>query len=217
MNESFGVIRVVIVNRSPIMASALASLVDSDPNFRVVAKASCCAECCGSIALADPDLIICDLKSEELAGPSSLAQFRRCLPDVPAIVISDDDQEQRIIKIIRSGVRGLLTASALPASLFAAVRAVSRGGYFIEDCIQTKLMSLFGGSYPGNLDDALLNQREHTILKLIADGLTNEQIGNAVCLSKSAIKYHNKAIFRKLGVSNRTEAVRVATEQNLIV
>ena len=52
--------------------------------------------------------------------------------------------------------------------------------------------------------------------RLMADGMTNEQIGNAVCLSKSAIKYHNKAIFRKLGVANRAEAVKVATQQALI-
>ena len=216
VNEPHCDIRVVIVNRSPIIASALASLVDSDPNFRVVAKASCCAECCGSIASANPDLIICDLKSEEMAGASSLARFRHCLPDVPAIVITDEVHEQRIIRIVRSGVQGILTSNALPTALFAAARAVSRGGYYVEECIQSTLMSLIGGHDIGNLDRGLLNTRERMILKLIADGLTNEQIGNAVCLSKSSIKYHNKAIFRKLGVSNRAEAVKVAAEQNLI-
>ena len=217
MNDLNTAIRVVIVNRSPIMASALASLIDSDPNFQVVAKASCCADCCGSIASAKPDLIICDLKSEELAGPSSLTRFRHCLPDVPTVVISDDDQEQRIIKIMKSGVQGLVTTNALPASLFAAARAVCRGGHYIDESIQSKLMSLFGGSDPGNLNNAQLTAREKDILKLISEGLTNEQIGSAVCLSKSAIKYHNKSIFRKLGVSNRTEAAKVAMEQNLII
>ena len=216
MNESRRDIRVVIVNRSPIMASALASLVDADPNYRVVAKVSCCAECCGSVASADPDLIICDLKSEEAAGPASLVSFRHCLPDVPAIVITDDDHEQRILRIIRSGVQGLLTSNALPTALFEAARAVTRGGYYVEDCIQSKLMSLIGGRNIINLDRALLNSRESTILKLIAEGLTNKQIGEVVCLSKSSVKYHNKAIFRKLGVSNRAEAVRVAAEQSLL-
>ena len=216
MNESRRDIRVVIVNRSPIMASALASLVDADPNYRVVAKVSCCAECCGSVASADPDLIICDLKSEEAAGPASLVSFRHCLPDVPAIVITDDDHEQRILRIIRSGVQGLLTSNALPTALFEAARAVTRGGYYVEDCIQSKLMSLIGGRNIINLDRALLNSKERTILKLIAEGLTNKQIGEVVCLSKSSVKYHNKAIFRKLGVSNRAEAVRVAAEQSLL-
>jgi DNA-binding NarL/FixJ family response regulator len=77
-------------------------------------------------------------------------------------------------------------------------------------------MSLLGGSNLTNLDKGLLNSREHTILRLIANGLTNEQIGSAVCLSKSAVKYHNKAIFRKLGVSNRAEAVKVAADHRLI-
>lgn len=209
-------IRVVIVNRSPIIASALASLVDADPNFQVIAKVSCCAECCGSIASTNPDLIICDLQSEEAAGPSSLARFRNCLPDVPAIVITDDYHEQRILKIVKSGIQGLLSSTALPTTLFAAARAVTRGGYYFEECIQMKLMSLISGSNLTELDKGLLNSREQTILELIADGLTNEQIGSAVCLSKSAVKYHNKAIFRKLGVSNRAEAIRVAASQRLI-
>jgi len=217
MDETRCEINVVIVNRSPIMASALAALVNSDPNFQVVAEVSSCAECCGAVASAEPDLIICDLKSEELAGSHSVANLRHCLPDVPAIVISDDDHEQRIIKIIKSGAQGLLTSSARPAALFAAARAVSRGGFYIEDCIQTKLVSLFGESHPGNLNNVLLNDREHAILKLIVAGLTNEQIGNAVCLSKSAVKYHNRAIFRKLGVSNRVEAVRIATQKELVI
>jgi two-component system NarL family response regulator len=216
MDESICGIRVVIVNRSPIIASALAALVDADPNFQVVAKASCCAECCGSIASTDPDLIICDLQSEEAAGPSSFARLRNCLPDVPAIVLTEDDHEQRILKIVRSGVQGLLTSNALPTTLFAAARAVARGSYYFEECIQSKLMSLIRGSNLTNLDKGLLNSREYTILRLIANGLTNEQIGNAVCLSKSAVKYHNKAIFRKLGVSNRAEAVRIAADQRLL-
>ena len=216
MDESICNIRVVIVNRSPIIATALASLFDSDSNFKVVAKASCCAECCGSIASTDPDLIICDLQSEEAAGPSSLARFQNCLPGVPAIVLTDDDHEQRILRIVRSGVRGILTSDALPTALFAAARLVARGGYYFEECIQSKLMFLLGGSNLTNLDKGLLNSREHTILQLIANGLTNEQIGNAVCLSKSAVKYHNKAIFRKLGVSNRAEAVKVGADHRLI-
>ena len=216
MDESICDIRVVIVNRSPIIASALASLFDADSNFQVVAKVSCCAECCGSVASTDPDLVICDLQSEEAAGPSSLDRFRNCLPNVPAIVMTDDDHEQRILRIVRSGVQGILTSNALPTALFAAARSVARGGYYFEECIQSKLMSLLGGSNLTNLDRGLLNSREHTILKLIANGLTNEQIGNTVCLSTSAVKYHNKAIFRKLGVSNRAEAVKVAADYRLI-
>jgi DNA-binding NarL/FixJ family response regulator len=67
-----------------------------------------------------------------------------------------------------------------------------------------------------NTDADLLNERERAILELMGNGLTNEQIGKAVFLSKSSVKYHNKAIFRKLGVSNRAGAVKVATREGLI-
>ena len=209
-------IRVVIVNRSPIMATAQASLFNSDPGFEVVAQASNCAECCGTISMSDPDVIVCDLKSEEQTGFVSLGRFRHCLPDVPTVVISDDDHEQRVLRVVKAGVQGFLTEDASPGKLFKAIRTVSRGGCYIDDSIQSKLLSLFSGRGLQDPYSGLLNEREREILRLMSDGLTNEQIGNAVCLSKSAIKYHNKAIFRKLGVGNRAEAVKVATQQALI-
>ena len=209
-------IRLVIVNRSPIMATALATLFNSDPGFEVVAQASNCAECCGTIAASNPDVIVCDLKSEEQSGLVSLGRFRNCLPDVPTVVISDDDHEQRILRVVKAGVQGFLTNDASTSKLFKAIRTVSRGGCYIDDSIQSKLLSLFGGRGTQDPYSGLLNQREREILRLLADGLTNQQIGDAVCLSKSAIKYHNKSIFRKLGVSNRAEAVKVATQQSLV-
>ncbi len=212
-----GKIRVLIVNRSPMMGAALATLFGSNSDFEVVGQASCCADCCGDVAKVAPDVVVCDLKTEDKVGAWSLARFRNCLPDVPTIVLSDDDHEHRILRVVRLGVQGFLTKDAAPAKLFDAIRTVSRGGCYLEDGIQSKILGLLG-KRNGHSDphSALLNQRERQVLQLLADGLTNEQIGKQVCLSKSSIKYHNKAIFRKLGVSNRTEAVKVAAEQALI-
>jgi two-component system NarL family response regulator len=198
------------------MATALTSLFNSDPSFEVVAQVASCADCCGSVSASDPDVIVCDLKSEDQAGFSSLSRFRHCLPDIPTVVISDDDHEQRILRVVKAGVQGFLTSDASPAKLFKAIRTVCGGGCYIDDAIQSKILSLFGGRGVGDPFSGLLNEREREILRLMSDGLTNEQIGNAVCLSKSAVKYHNKAIFRKLSVSNRAEAVKVATQQALI-
>ncbi len=209
-------IRVVIANRSPIMGSALASLFDSNPEFEVVAKVSSCADCYRSVGSTDVDVIVCDLESEELEGFSPLPRFRNCSPHIPTVVISDDDHEQRILRMVKAGVQGFLTKDASPARLFKAISTVSRGGCYIDDCIQSKLLGLFGGHGVRNPYRGLLNSREREILRLMSNGLTNEQIGNAVCLSKSAVKYHNKSIFKKLDVSNRAEAVKVAIQQALI-
>jgi len=212
-----GKIRVLIVNRSPLMATALATLFSSNSDFEVVGQAKCCADCCSGVANLAPDVIVCDLQSEDKVGAWSLDRFRNCLPDVPTIVLSDDDHEQRILRVVRVGVQGFLTKDAPPAKLFDAIRTVSKGGCYLEGGIQSKILGLLG-KRNGHSDPycALLNQRERHILQLMADGLTNEQIGKQVCLSKSAVKYHNSAIFRKLGVSSRAEAVKVASTQALI-
>ena len=211
-----GNIRVIIVNRSPMLGSALASLFSTDPGFEVVGQVANCADCCGSISTLDPDVIVCDLKSEEQSGFISLGRFRKCLPDVPTVVISDDDHEQRILRVVKAGVQGFLTTDATAGRLFKAIRTVSKGGCYIDDRIQSKILGLFGGRGVKDPYQGLLNEREREILQLMADGQTNEQIGDSICLSKSAVKYHNKSIFRKLSVANRAEAVKVATQQALI-
>lgn len=210
-------IKILVANQSPIMASALAALLDSHQNFEVVATTTNCTECCASASAATPDIIICDLLSANHAKRSSLACLRNCLPDdVPTMVITDKDHDQHILQIMGCNVKGLMTSDTTPASLFEAVRIVASGGCCMDESIQGKLLSMLGTRDIDNTDADLLNERERAILELMGNGLTNEQIGEAVFLSKSSVKYHNKAIFRKLGVSNRAGAVKVATREGLI-
>ncbi len=210
-------IRVLIVNRSQLFASALAALFDSEPTIEVVGQARCCADCCGSVAKMMPDVVICDLTTEDQTGAWSLDRFRKCLPDIPTVVLSDDDHEQRILRVTRLGVQGFLTKNVSPAKLVEAVHIVGSGGCYLEADIQAKILSLFDGRHgKRNSQRCLLNERERQILQLMAGGLTNEQIGAEVCLSTSAVKYHNSAIFKKLGVANRVEAIKIAGEQALL-
>ena len=210
-------IRVLIVNRWQLPASALAALFDQEPAFEVVGQVKCCADCCGSIVKLDPDVVICDLASEDRAGAWSLDRFRNCLPDTPIVVLSDDDQDQIVLKVVRLGVQGFLTKNVAPSILFEATQTVTRGGCYLEDGIQSKILALFDHR-KGRHDPYkfFLNERERRILQLMADGMTNEQIGSKIHVSTSAVKYHNSSIFRKLGVANRFEAIKVAREQSLL-
>lgn len=210
-------IRILVANQSPIWASALTALFDSHRSFEVVATATNCTMCCASVSAATPDIIICDLISTNHAKRSSLTCLRNCLPDdVPTMVITDKDHDQHILQIMGCNVQGLLTSDTTPASLFEAVRIVANGGCFMEESIQGKLLSMLGTRDFDNTDADALNEREREILELMGKGLTNEQIAGAIFLSKSSVKYHNKAIFRKLGVSNRAGAVKIATREGLI-
>lgn len=210
-------IRVLIVNSSGLMGTAVASLVSSQPDFEVLKVVKCCAECCRSMSDLAPDLVLCDLDAEDLCGPRSLEQFRNCLPHVPTIVLSNHLHQQRILRVIRFGVQGFLSKDESPAVLFKAIRTVSKGGSFLDAHVQSALLMLAGNSQnKGDAHSQPLTRREEQILRLMGEGLTNEQIGQRICLSTSAVKYHNCSIFRKLGVSKRAEAVRVATQQVLV-
>ena len=210
-------IRVLIVNRSRLFASALAALFDSEPAFEVIGQVRCCADCCRSTAKTNPDVVICDLDSENKAGAWSLDRFRNCLPDIPIIVVSNDDHEQVVLGVVRLGVQGFVTNNVEPAKLFEAVHTVTRGGCYLEDNIQSKILGLFDGRHgKRNPYHCFLNERERRILQLMARGMTNKQIGSEICLSTSAVKYHNSSIFKKLGVTNRIEAIKAADKQSLL-
>ncbi len=210
-------IRVLIINSSGLMGKAVAALLEAEPGFEIVGMVKGCSDCQKCVATLRPDVVLCDLDAEAARGPHSLGRFRHCLPDVPVVVLSGDDSEQRVLQLVKVGIQGFVTKDSSRRTLVDAIRSASRGGCFLERGIQSKLMRLFANGGSGRDPwQRPLSEREQRILRLMVDGLTNGQIAQKVFLSTSAVKYHNAAIFKKLGVSGRAQAIKAAIQQALV-
>jgi len=209
-------IRILIVIRQHILRNGLSAMIGAQPGFHVVGTAANCAQCFRQASVVEPDILLCDLETEEkpqkcAANGEGLGTFRKKLPELPAIVLHGDVKGRRVMGASRLGVQGYLTMDASPDNLFQAIRVVARGGSYVDQKLHSMLMELAAGRNENNL-----NQREHRILQLLSEGRNNHESADTLFVSKGTVKHYVSIILTKLDASNRTEAVRKAVVLDLL-
>ncbi|MCX5272644.1 response regulator transcription factor [Streptomyces virginiae] len=210
-------VRVMIVDDEVLLRSCMQRILESEPDIDVPVA------CDGPAALEAieahrPDVVLLDLRMPEVDGFAVLAGLG-ALADPPAVAIlttflADED----IAAALGSGARGFLLKDATPQELVHAVRVLASGGTVLSPQAARIVVDGYLGSGPGHneLDPRLetrldsLTEREHQVLDLLAEGLTNADIGRRLLLSASTTKEYVSAILAKLGLANRVQAAVVA-------
>lgn len=190
----------------PIVRAALASaLADLAPavRFREASDAA------GALALLDGppalDLLVVDLRMPGSDGLSTVRALRARAPDVPLVVVSAEDDPMHVAPLLALGVAGFIPKSEPPAVIVSALRLVLAGGTYVPP----RLAAGAAAPAPGAAD-AGLTPRQWEVVKLLARGLPNKVIANALGVTEGTVKVHLIAVFRALGVRNRTAAVVAA-------
>ncbi|SHF61793.1 response regulator transcription factor [Vibrio gazogenes] len=159
---------------------------------------------------AEPDLVLLDLKMPGSNGISGLIQLKNTYPDLPIVVVSASEEPAVVAQVKKHGAFGFIPKSSDMRTLVNALNKVLNGDpYFPEDLVVT--------NQPGNdLAEkiATLTPQQYKVLGMLSDGLLNKQIAYELNVSEATIKAHMTAIFRKLGVKNRTQAVILLNEIN---
>ncbi|PMH46241.1 DNA-binding response regulator [Vibrio sp. 10N.286.49.B3] len=151
----------------------------------------------------DPDLLLLDLKMPGSNGMSGLLQLRKSYPNLPIVVISASEEPSVVTQVKSHGAFGFIPKSSDMRELIAALNQVLAGDpYFPKELLITN-------SDYQNVAEKIttLTPQQHKVLNMLSDGLLNKQIAYELNVSEATIKAHMTAIFRKLGVSNRTQAV----------
>ncbi|MFN8232672.1 MAG: response regulator transcription factor [Actinomycetota bacterium] len=165
------------------------------------------------------DLALVDVRMPDLDGLELLRELKAGWADVPVIMLSTYENAPYVKRALADGAAGYLLKDATPEDLSQAINvALSGGGNVLSPRV---IQNLFedvesGGSqngHPGRRSEYNLTQRENDILALLSEGRSNRQIAQALFLSEKTVKAHLAAIFRKLGVTNRTQAAMVAVQQ----
>lgn len=217
--------RILVVIRQSIVRFGVASLLDDQSDFKVVGTASNCAECHQKVQTISPHVLLCDLEISIGNCPVNDANFcqnsgealTNALPDIPSIVLQDDKSDCQILEASRVGIRGYLTTDSKCEDLFRAIRVVRNGGSFLEQQVQSEVLGMLKQINDSEkIKGSLLNDRELTILDLLAQGKRNQEIADTVFLSKSSVKRYISNLYAKLGASNRAEAVRIGISKSLI-
>jgi DNA-binding NarL/FixJ family response regulator len=183
------------------------SLEDSD-DFEVVGECSSGSQVLPMVGRTNPDLVLLDLRMPGADGLTCLSQIRKRYPDVKVVVLSVSTDENLIQTILKRGASAYIVKSINPIDLPSALRQAVEGTVY----------SAIG--LPESSDSAAkavgLTDRETAILSALARGLSNEAIGKELWVAEQTVKFHLTNIYRKLGVSNRTEAARLAYQNGLV-
>ncbi|MFD4561729.1 response regulator [Streptomyces sp. NPDC058469] len=226
MNTPSSLIRVVVADDHVVVRTGFAALLDSQPDFTVVRTASSGAEAVRVCREVSPDVVLMDIRMPEMDGIEATRQLVGSSPDgvdAPRILIlTTFDLDEYVYDALRAGASGFLLKEVTAERLFEAVRVVAAGDALLAPGITRRLISEFA-LMPARPDASpppgmkALTAREREVLLLVAEGLSNPEIGARLVVGEETVKTHVSRILGKLALRDRTQAVIAAYETGLVV
>jgi len=199
--------RVVIADDHKLIVDGIKRALEESNDFEVVGEASSGSQIMPLINRTKPDLVLLDLRMPGADGLTSLSRIRKQHPNVKVVILSVSTDENVIQSVLKRGASAYIVKTINPIDLPSALRQAMEGTVF-------SAIGLPESDSPGRA--AGLTERETAILAALARGLSNEAIGKELWVAEQTVKFHLTNIYRKLGVSNRTEAARLAYQHGLV-
>lgn len=208
-------VRVLVVEDHPLFRKGVVSLIAAVPDMTVAGVAGSGEEAVARAAELRPDVVLMDL---QLPGMSGIDATRVIVADAPAVrvlVLTLFEDDESVLLALRAGARGYVLKDAEEDDLLGAVRAVARGEAIFSQAIAGRVLAFFAQPQGPPKAFPTLTDREREILALIAQGHPNPSIARALSLSPKTVANYVSAIFAKLQVAHRSEAMIRAREAGL--
>jgi two-component system nitrate/nitrite response regulator NarL len=213
--------RVLIAGSQPIFRAALAKLLEAEPGFTVVGRASSATEAVRLVSELMPDVILLELNEPSLVGLEALRELTAMPTPCRVILLSAPIQSGQILEAFALGVRGVVTKEATTDFLFNSIRCVIAEQYWVKYETVSELLQYLHLNRVRALDKQRsqekfhLTLREMQVIALVTAGHPNKSIAHRLSLSESTVKHHLSNIFDKLGVSDRLELALFAIHHRL--
>jgi NarL family two-component system response regulator LiaR len=213
--EKSKTIRVLIADDHPIIRDSLRTLIETEPNLKLVGEAVDGEEAVRKTLKLKPDVILMDLVMPVKDGLQAIGEIKNALPDVSILVLTSFSDEDKVFPAIRAGALGYLLKDSSPQELLKAIYDVHRGEASLHPSIAIQLIREI--NRPSDLPpvENPLSERELEVLKLVAQGLTNQEIAARLVRSEWTIRTHVRNILGKLHLANRTQAALFALREGL--
>jgi DNA-binding NarL/FixJ family response regulator len=187
------------------------AMLSGEPDIAVVGEAASGEEALTAARALAPDVVLMDLRLPGLDGVGATAALRTSLPRTRVVVLTTYETDADILRAVEAGAAGYLLKDASRADLLAAVRAAARGETVLAPSVASRLLRRVRQPR-----QEALSPREVEVLRLVARGLSNGDIGRALHIGEATVKTHLLRAFAKLGVSDRTAAVTTAMARDLL-
>ncbi len=202
-------IRVFLVDDHLVVRAGLRALLDTQPDVEVVGEASSGEEAATAIPSAAPDLVMMDLDmGTGMHGAEAIKGLRNDGIDVPVLVFTTYDTDADVVRAVDAGAIGYLLKDSTPDEIFGAVRGAVAGRSVLSPTVASRLVQQM------QRPQEALTARESELLSLLAEGMTNRELGKALFISEATVKTHLGHIYAKLGVDTRSAAVSVALRRD---
>ncbi len=204
-------IRVLVVDDHPVVRSGLVGMLDVEDDLEIVGEAGDGEEAVARVAALAPDVVLMDLRMPRLDGAGATARIVAAHPASKVLVLTTFDTDGDIVRAVEAGATGYLLKDTPRAQLVEAVRAAARGETVLAPAVAARLVSRMRAPAV-----EALTPREVEVLRCVARGLSNAEVGRALFIGEATVKTHLLRAFAKLGVDDRTRAVTVAMERGIL-
>ncbi|MGZ5422814.1 MAG: response regulator [Aeromicrobium sp.] len=210
-------IRVVVADDQPLVRTGLRMILTAEPDIEIVAEASNGNEAVAAASHHQPDVMLMDVRMPEMDGIEATRLITTFAEPPRVLVLTTFDLDEIVYDALRAGASGFLLKDAPEDRLTSAIRVVADGGSLFAPSVTRRLIEEFTKRPDKPTHDlADLTQRENEVLRLIARGLSNAEIGAELFVSESTVKTHVARILMKLGLRDRVQAVVVAYESGIV-
>lgn len=213
-------IRVVVADDQALVRAGFVALLDAQDGIEVVAEAATGAQALAAAREHRPDVVLMDIRMPELDGLAATRQIAADpgLADVRVVVLTTFELDEYVFEAMRAGASGFLVKHSEPSELVRAVRVVAEGDALLSPSVTRRLLAEYSTHAKQPAESGLdeLTDREREVMALVAEGLTNAEIGARLFMSPATARTHVSRILTKLSARDRTQLVVIAYESGLV-
>jgi DNA-binding NarL/FixJ family response regulator len=216
-------IRLLLADDQELFRGGYRMLLDAQPDLEVVAEAADGLSAVRAAAEDRPDVVLMDVRMPGVDGIEATRRIVAANPETRVLILTTFDVDEYVVAGLRAGASGFLLKDARREELLSAIRAVAAGDSVIAPSATRRLVEAYvtgtgsaAATAPVDPGVAALTQREHEVLLLVADGLSNAEIGRRLVVSETTVKSHVARILAKLGLRDRVQVVILAYEIGLV-
>jgi len=211
-------IKVILADDHRIFRKGLKALL-SEEGIEVLAEADNGAEALELARKYKPGIVIMDIGMPKMDGIEATRQIRERLPDTEVVILSMHAKKAYIDQVLKVGAKGYVLKDSDEENLMAAINTVHNGGYYLDSPIADQLLSdYFGGKTKRRLKEQSdpLSEREKQVLRLLAQGHSNQEVADILCISRKTVENHRANIVRKTGAQGQVGLSKYAARIGLI-
>jgi DNA-binding NarL/FixJ family response regulator len=214
------VIRVAIVDDQALVRAGLARILSPADGFEVLAECADGRQAVEELPAIGPDVVLMDVRMPALDGIAATAELRSLDEPLDVLVLTTFGEDEVLWAAIEAGAAGFILKDSTAEDLIAAVHAVAGGAAWFDPAVAPRLLERYRRVVAPAARDAarldLLTDREHDVLRLMARGATNAEIGATLFVAEATVKTHVGSIFTKLGVRDRAAAIVFAYDHGVV-